>query len=189
MTLKPRLAIDMDEVIADAHGAVLARYESDFGYRLASAQCAGVTLRSLVAPEHAQAMDAILHEGSIYRSFAVIEGSQRALQRLMDRFEVFITSAAMDYPGGCAAKFDWLQAHFPFIAPANIVFCGDKGIIAADLMIDDHVRNFARFGGQGLLFAAPHNRDTVWPARVADWDDALAWLARWQPPTPAQRLA
>lgn len=179
----------MDEVIADAHGAVLSWYEANFGYHFSALQCRGVLLRSLVAPEHARAMDDVLHEGSIYRSFAVLPGSQRALRRLMEGFEVFITSAAMDYPGGCAAKFDWLQAHFPFIAPSNIVFCGDKSIIAADLMVDDHVRNFARFGGRGLLFAAPHNQGTIWPDRVADWEDALAWLARWQPTaaTPGPR--
>ena len=35
----------------------------------------------------------------------------------------------------------WLRRHFPFIAPSNIVFCGDKSIVDADYLIDDRPRH------------------------------------------------
>jgi 5'(3')-deoxyribonucleotidase len=90
---------------------------------------------------------------------------------LMDQYEVFITSAAMDVPASFAAKFAWLARHFPFIPSSHIVFCGDKSVIATDYLIDDEPRHFARFGGEGILFTAPHNRPVTGYRRVDSWAD------------------
>lgn len=61
----------------------------------------------------------------------------------------------------------------------NIVFCGDKSIVAADLLLDDTERHFERFQGQGVLFSAPHNQSSSWPVKVKDWGDAVAYLEAW----------
>lgn len=178
MKEKPRLAVDMDEVIADSHSYLLGCYERMFGHRWTTPQCEGVALRDLATAEEAAAVDAILHEGSVYRNFSVIPGSREALQELAEIFDIFITSAAMDYPGGCFAKFAWLQSNFPFIHSSRIVFCGDKRVIHADVMIDDQVRNLRSFCGTGVLFRAPHNKYQEWPLTACNWEDALATLKR-----------
>ncbi len=54
-------------------------------------------------------------------------------------------------------SLQWLEEHFPFIPPSRIVFCGDKNIINADVLIDDRSRHFKDFRGTGILFTAPHN--------------------------------
>ena len=66
-------------------------------------------------------------------------------------------TAAMEVPCSFTAKFQWLERHFPFLPPDNIVFCGNKGIIAADYLIDDNVYQLDRFRGEGILFTTPHN--------------------------------
>ena len=76
--------------------------------------------------------------------------SRKIIRELMSRYEVFITTAAMDVPCSFTAKFDWLQKHFPFIPASHVVFCGDKSIVAADYLIDDDVRHFERFRGEGI---------------------------------------
>ena len=63
----------------------------------------------------------------------------------------------MDVPCSFDAKYRWLRRHFPFIPPSHIVFCGDKGIVDADYLIDDRPRHLERFKGHTLLFSAPHN--------------------------------
>ncbi|HMQ89055.1 MAG TPA: 5'(3')-deoxyribonucleotidase, partial [Flavilitoribacter sp.] len=63
----------------------------------------------------------------------------------------------------------WLADHFPFIHWKNIVFCGDKSIIKADYMIDDHVKNLLNFDGKGLLFTASHNAEETRFTRVNNW--------------------
>ncbi len=52
---------------------------------------------------------------------------------------------------------------------SNVVFCGDKSIVAADYMIDDDVRHFRRFRGEGILFTAPHNVHETEFRRVDNW--------------------
>jgi 5'(3')-deoxyribonucleotidase len=84
---------------------------------------------------------------------------------------VFIVTAAMDVPLSFEAKYRWCRRHFPFIPVSHLVFCGDKGVVDADYLIDDQPRHFARFKGTPLLFSAPHNaRETRYP-RVASWKD------------------
>ncbi|CAN7575757.1 hypothetical protein LJR255_004134 [Pararhizobium sp. LjRoot255] len=173
---KPRLAVDMDEVIADANAHHAAWYVETYGYRWSADDIASNSLRKLVAPEHDQAMEELLHQGGVFGVYDVMPGSQAALSKLMEKFDVFITTAAMEYPASCAPKFAWLQKHFPFIPALNIVFCGDKSILAADFLIDDNVRHFARFQGKGILFSAPHNLTVDYPHRVANWEEAVALL-------------
>ena len=51
------------------------------------------------------------------------------------------------------------------------MFCGDKGIIDADYLIDDRARHFAHFRGHGLLFSAPHNASESGYERVNSWQE------------------
>jgi 5'(3')-deoxyribonucleotidase len=171
---KPRLAIDMDEVIADAHGALAAWQAETYGYT--NTDLLDYALDSRVSPEHLNAMKKYLMQGEAFRHFAVMPDAKQAVKRLMSRFEIFIVTAAMEYPSSCAFKFAWLAEHFPFISPLNIVFCGDKSIVAADFLLDDSERHFSRFQGQGVLFSAPHNQISSWPVKVKDWHDAVVYL-------------
>ena len=49
------------------------------------------------------------------------------------------------------------------------MFCGDKSIIRADYMIDDHGNNLRTFQGTGVLFTASHNLHEQDFVRVNDW--------------------
>lgn len=97
--------------------------------------------------------------------------SQEVIERLMDRYEIFITSAAMEVPSSFTAKFEWLKLHFAFIPASHIVFCGDKSILDADFMIDDNERHFTRFRGEGILYSAPHNMQVEGYRRVTNWKE------------------
>jgi 5'(3')-deoxyribonucleotidase len=98
-------------------------------------------------------------------------GSQEVLGELCERYEVFITTAAMDVPCSFSPKYRWLQRHFPFVSSKRIVFCGDKSIIAADFMIDDDPKHFRHFVGEGILYTAPHNVHETRFRRVDTWND------------------
>jgi len=171
-----RLAIDMDEVIADAFTAQRSWYSETHGYKWNNDVLQGRHFSELADPAHAAEMEALLHKGEFFRDLGVMPGAQNALLSLSGRFEIFITTAAMEYPASCASKFGWLMEYFPFISPLQIVFCGDKSIIAADYLIDDNVRHFSRFKGQGILFSAPHNQHVDWSPRVENWTEAVSLL-------------
>jgi 5'(3')-deoxyribonucleotidase len=77
----------------------------------------------------------------------------------------------MEFPTSFVAKYEWLKEHFSFLNEMNFVFCGDKSILRVDYLIDDNVRHFKRFIGQGILFSAPHNFNETGYVRVNNWQE------------------
>jgi 5'(3')-deoxyribonucleotidase/uncharacterized protein with PQ loop repeat len=172
-----RIAIDMDEVMADAFGEHLRRYNAAFGANLRAADVHGRHLEDVVPADQRTAVEA-MYDASFFAALEVMDGCQEVVGDLASRHDVLIVTAAMDVPCSFDAKFRWLQQHFPFIPASSIVFCGDKGVVDADYLIDDRPRHFPRFKGKPLLFSAPHNaRESRYP-RVSSWQEVGEFFAR-----------
>ena len=107
-----------------------------------------------------------------------MEGSQEVLRDLSANYDIFVVTAAMEVPCSLAPKFAWLQQHFPFLPPDHFVFCGNKGIIAADYLIDDSVYQLERFQGQGILFTCPANIYVTKFTRVNNWEEVREMFLR-----------
>ncbi|MFG6077373.1 5' nucleotidase, NT5C type [Erwinia sp. OPT-41] len=166
-----RIAIDMDEVIADFHPKMVATFNRHFSLELAHSE---FNLFSLAEekPEMLQEIFSRVSEDTeFFGDLGVIADSQRVIEALSHRYEIFITTAAMQMPSSFNAKFRWLNTHFPAIKPSNIVFCGNKSIINADYMIDDNAHNFTGFCGEGILYSAPHNLQVTGYRRVKNWQE------------------
>jgi len=171
----PRLAIDMDEVIADPIAKFIALYQRDYGIELPNQLEPGKEIYELVPPEVNQKWYQYINEPGFFRDLAVIPQSQEVIRALQTRYEVYIVSAAMEFPNSLTDKWQWLQQHFPFIGWQQIIFCGNK-IIDADILIDDRIKNFATFQGRKLLFTSPHNLLIDDYERVNSWEEVAAKL-------------
>ena len=172
-----RIAVDMDEVIADSFSEHLRNYNQQTGANLTEEMVTEKGLRPMIPDEHRETYNRVPYADGFFADLEVIEGSRAALEQLSQHHDVFITSAAMEVPTSFDAKFKWLEKHFPFIPPARIVFCGDKHIINADVLIDDRSRHFKKFRGIGILFTAPHNAKEAAPLRANDWNEVLQILS------------
>ena len=170
-----RIAIDMDEVLADAHGGQRALY-AEQGVTLDDAALRGRRLRDVAPSDAVAAVERHLHQGTFFANLDPMPGAVAAVRRLCAVHEVFIATAAMEYPASCAHKVAWVMRHLPFFDLSRLVLCGDKSIIKADVLIDDHARHFEGFGGRGLLFDALHNAGVDWPHRLRHWDHAQTML-------------
>lgn len=146
-------------------------YNSDFGLQFTREHFRGRRVFEVIDPEHVSRVRTYFDREDFFSDIPVMPGSQKVLRELCGQYEVFITTAAMDVPCSFSAKYLWLQRHFPFISPKQIVFCGDKSIIAADYMIDDDPKHFRRFGGEGIIYTAPHNINEKKYRRVENWED------------------
>jgi 5'(3')-deoxyribonucleotidase len=166
-----RIAIDMDEVIADTLVKFLHVCNTALGFCLTKSDLTGRNLWDVVGKEHFPTLKGFVCEQDFFADLDVMPYSVDVIRRLMDCYEVFISSAAMEVPTSFSAKFDWLSLHFPFIPPSHIVFCGDKSILNADYLIDDNARHFERFCGEGILYTAPHNMRIEGYRRVHNWKD------------------
>ncbi|MEN0005139.1 MAG: 5'(3')-deoxyribonucleotidase [Bacteroidota bacterium] len=171
--MRKRIAIDMDEVIADVLPKFLDLYEATYGRRPAKEEYWG---RKLYKVEGGMALRKHLFEKGFFRDLPVIEGSQEAIKLLMEHCDIYITTAAMEFRASFEDKYDWLAEHFPFIHWKNIVFCGDKSVIRTDYMIDDHSFNLKTFAGTGLLFTASHNAHETGYTRVNNWTEVLEFF-------------
>ena len=171
-----RIAIDMDEVIADANHRFAEWYKRDHNIEFTSEELNSKKFSELLPHDHKYLIQEYVYHDDFFKDLEVIPGCQEVIKDLYEKYEIFITTAAMEFPNSLLPKLDWLGKHFPYISWNNIVFCGDKSIINADYLIDDNVKHFKRFIGQGILFTASHNHDVEWDIRVDNWADVRKML-------------
>src|ERR1700730_668609 len=117
---RPRVAVDMDEVIADSLTRHLSLYNQAIGDNVTPDLIQERCLEASIPPKHREIFDRFPHDDGFFDDLGVIVNSQHALQLLSSEYDVFITSAAMEVPNSFDAKFRWLQKHFPFIPTSNI---------------------------------------------------------------------
>ncbi|HEX3800883.1 MAG TPA: 5'(3')-deoxyribonucleotidase [Verrucomicrobiae bacterium] len=163
-----RLIVDMDGVLADVYSQFIVFEERATGKKLSMNDVAGKS--ELEAFTHAREY---VRTPGFFRTAPVVKGSQETLQKLNDRYEIFIVSAATEFPRSFNEKMEWLEENFSFIKWQQIVFCGSKRIVTGDIMIDDHFKNLDFFKGRTLLFTQPHNQneDSKWHERVSTWEE------------------
>jgi 5'(3')-deoxyribonucleotidase len=183
---RPIIAVDMDEVIADALGEHLIRYNRDFAHEgtpdLTTDDLRGKWMWDVVPAHRLAKVQSYIDSEDFFAVLPVMPDSQRVLERLQSRYEIFIATAAMEVPASFNSKYEWLAEHFPFIPTSNIVFCGDKSIIRANYLIDDNPRQLARFSSthpgeprrEGILYSSPANVHVTGYRRVDNWLDVEA---------------
>jgi 5'-nucleotidase len=161
-----RIAIDMDNVIADITAAFIDSHEKETGLRLSPEDYNG----KIEKDAFPNVMEWVNTEG-YFRHLPVMADSQRVVKRLMAHYDVFIVSAATEFPKSLFDKMGWLEEHFPFIGWQRVCLCGSKTIIKADILIDDHFKNLDYFEGETFLFTASHNvlADNRRHRRVNSW--------------------
>lgn len=174
-TGKKRIALDMDEVIADVTPKFLDLYERDFGERPPREVWWGKKIYQLPNAAHIRGY---LQEPGFFADLPVMEGSQEVVEWLTEHFDVYAVTAATEFRNSLIDKLDWLDRHFPFIGWQRLVLCGDKRIIQADYMIDDHAWNLQHFNGKGLLYTASHNVGEQGYFRVNNWAEVRAFFER-----------
>lgn len=172
---KLRIAVDMDEVIADPIAKFIKLYNRDYGIPLDLKIDPGNEL-GMHMPEHARfKIYEYINEKGFFRDLDLIPDSVEVMKELQKKYEVFIVSAAMEFPNSLQDKYEWLADHFPFIGWQHILFCGHK-IVKTDIMIDDRIKNFVDFEGRKLLFSSPHNMLLTDYERVNTWKEVAGKL-------------
>lgn len=164
----------MDGVLADIEARWLTLYEEDHGIKLGREIFTGV--RESDAFPDKEAVHKYVFTPGFFRSLPVMEGAVEAVKKLSADFEIYIVSAAMEFPLSLFEKREWLAEHFPFIDWRNIIFCGDKSIIATDYLIDDHCKNLDYCKGTPIMFHAGHNANLTHHKRVHNWEEVLSLM-------------
>lgn len=165
------LAIDMDEVLADAAKKLKAWYERDHGITFQEEDLKGKDLKEVVAPEHFYLFRQYANTPGFFRDLNRMPGSQEVMKELNQKFELYIVSAAMEFPFSLKDKFDWIMENLPFITWRQVCLCGSKSLVQTDIIIDDRARNFSNFKGRKILYTAHHNLFEKDYERVNNWQE------------------
>ncbi len=165
------LFVDMDEVIADTYNAHIEIYNRDFKGNLKVEDCLGSEVWQNVVEEHQQSVRDHARTRGFFRGLKPMVDSQKVLKQLSEKYEVYIATAATQFPNSLEEKSEWLDEHFPFIPWQKRILCGDKHILKGDVLIDDRTYNLEGFDGRCLLFTSPHNINTNGFERVENWQE------------------
>ncbi len=171
---KKSIAIDMDYVIADVETQFINWYERDYGVKILKDNLKGKP-EGEAFPDKGAIRKFCFTKG-FFSEIPVMAGSQEVVKSLMENFDVFIVSAAMEFPQSLIEKHKWLHENFPFISWRNIIFCGDKSIIGTDYLIDDHLKNLDFCRGKAIMYSASHNINFNHHLRVHNWDEVYAFF-------------
>jgi 5'(3')-deoxyribonucleotidase len=100
-----RIAVDMDEVLADALSEHLARYNRDHGEAITKGQLHGKWLWDIVSADRHERLEAYLRSEDFFEDLPVLEDSQEVLEKLSRHYEIFIATAAMEFPNSFGPKY------------------------------------------------------------------------------------
>ena len=161
----------MDEVIADPMGEMIRWYNDQYGSEPDKTKMVGSWVKGFPEEHQPMIMERIKSPG-FFRHLPVMVDAVDVLRRLNERYEVFIVSAAMEFPNSLKDKYDWLMEHFPFLTWKQIALTGSKDLVFGDFMIDDHVKNLENFKGKPYLYTSAHNLTVTGYDRIDSWKEA-----------------
>jgi len=166
-----RLLIDMDDVMADTGQKIINTVNDAFN----SSYTKEILIANPKIKEEYQEKYLTqrykLWDKGFFRDIPLMPDAQEVVGKLYKKYEIFIVSAATEFPNSMSEKLEWLEDYFPYIGWSHTVFCGHKWMIKADYIIDDHEKNLVNFMGIGLLFDAPHNKHITDFQRVNSWKE------------------
>lgn len=169
-----RLIIDMDDVMADATGQFINYYEKEFGKRLHKDSLNFKEELEGFPAHHRETINQYTYRKNFFRTMEVKEFSQEVMKKLNEQYDLFIVSAATEFPNSLNEKMEWLGEHFPFLHWKQMVFCGSKAVVHGDYMVDDMAYNLEQFNGKKFIFTAPHNLQHQQFERLNDWREVRA---------------
>ena len=175
MNNKLRIAIDMDEVLADTIGKFISLYSQRHNTQITVNDFPGMEFNQVLPEDIRHTLRQYINEPDFFSDIPVMQNAVEVVEQLHSKYDVYIVSAAMEFKYSMTPKLEWLNRHFPFISWTNIVFCGHK-IVDTDIMIDDRVKNFVNFKGRKILFTSPHNLAVTGYERANNWHEVAGLL-------------
>lgn len=174
--MKPRLILDQDDVLADTYSKLADIVVAEFNTGLTREAFYQKSFQEILSKPDQKRLLAVIHSKGFFADIPLVPNAPEAVRELSEKYDVFVATAAMEFPNSFNEKYDWLHQHFPFIHWKNIIFLGDKSILRGDWLIDDMAYNLETFKGNTLLFSTTQNRNETSFRRVYDWNEILKIL-------------
>ncbi|MFB6147136.1 MAG: hypothetical protein ABEJ08_05555 [Halobacteriaceae archaeon] len=158
-----RIAVDVDDVLADRVGAVLPLIRDRYGVEVDRTD---VDEWDYVVPGTETVIDEVIHEAAAdpdhLRGLAPVDGARAAMATLADGHALLVaTDRDAALYGDTRAWLDDRDIPYDRLVPDP---GPAKTAVGADVLVDDRpstVRRFARERGRAILFEQPWNADSA----------------------------
>ena len=107
--------VDMDDVIADTYGKHIEMYNEEYKQCLSLAHFESGEVWQNVPEMHQDSIRRHARTDGFFRNLEPIKNSIAIMKELCEKHEVYIASAATQFPNSLREKSDWLDQYFPFI--------------------------------------------------------------------------
>lgn len=96
--------------------------------------------------------------------------ARETMEKYQDKIDFYIATIPWwNSPTCLEEKKDWVRIHLPNFPIDHLIFCRDKSLLAADVMVDDSPRNLREFKATTVAMDYAYNRDIDTLYRVKDW--------------------
>lgn len=143
-----RLLIDIDSTIADTLPHWLDGLYQKYGVRAHIEDITRWDLSScppLTNLTKAQIFGILQDPGFLSSADPMFGAKEMIAQLQTDGHEIYLVTAR-DGSVSIGGTLDWLKEHLPFLPPNALIFCKDKHLIGADVIIDDNRETLVAYG-------------------------------------------
>lgn len=168
----PIVGIDVDDVCLDLMSAWLSVYNALWGDNLTEDKITDWDISKFVKPECGKRIYDLCNYPPLYDKYVMpVKNALETIRELEQKFTIiFVTSSAMLRV--VEAKYNRLvKLGFP-VSTKNYFVAGDKGLIKADVLIDDCIGNLDSFDNgrnEPICFGRPWNKEYPYQRRASNW--------------------
>ncbi len=181
MQEKKKLLVDFDDTICES--VTLLKVNKFLGTNYKIEDFDDYFIDNVIPKEKLDEYFETYFDEDPYENLALIEGAKEALEKLKEKYDIYICSSCILYkrPQSSAklfaSKFNYLIKNLPFLDPTKFIFTSSKDVCCGDILIDDFFHNFKSNITTKLLFESYHNKNITDDMlkernviRVKDWN-------------------
>ena len=170
------VAVDVDSIVNNLIEKLIELYNKTYDANLTLDDLNDYDFFKCLQYDDAQHLMDLLNEKKLWDSLSPRKGSQRGIKHFVDQnYEVYFATATA--PVTFPWKVAWLQKYFSVVPEKNIICINNKGLLKADVLIDDNIDNLLSGYYGRVCLDYPWNRDVHDDIhdifRAYNWDEIV----------------
>ena len=134
------VAVDVDSIVNNLVERLIEVYNKKYDANFKLDDFNDYDFFKCLPYDDAQCLMDLLDEKKLWDSLSPRKGSQRGVKHFVDQgYEVYFATATT--PVTFPWKVEWLKKYFGIVPEKNIICINNKGLLKADVLIDDNIDN------------------------------------------------
>lgn len=154
------IVCDIDGIINNLMPKTLELYNDRTGKNITMSDITEYNFYDCLPKEDARGLIELFKEKELWDSLEPLPGSQDGLKQIIKSgHQVYLATATN--PVNLSWKCDFVKRHFPFIPEDNVIRIMNKGLLKADVLVDDCVDNLIGSFAERVTLDYPWNQNEL----------------------------